>query len=272
MRVKGIDGVDMERPNVARMYDYFLGGSHNFAVDRSAADEVLGMFPSIALAARTNRSFLRRAVRALAEAGVDQFLDLGSGIPTVGSVHEVARTLNPDARVVYVDVEAVAVAQSRAILAGTPNTAVIAADMRQPDQVLGHPDLRALLDLNRPVAVLMVAVLHFVPDSQDPASIVGAYRDAIAPGSYLVVSHGSLEGLSDADRADAQRAATVYDRTPSPVVLRSRDEVAGLLAGFDLLEPGVVQLREWRPAPGAPDPDERDCGFGVVGRTPLPTR
>ncbi|HEX5495251.1 MAG TPA: SAM-dependent methyltransferase [Mycobacteriales bacterium] len=256
----------MERPNVARMYDYFLGGSHNFAVDRAAADEAIRSFPSAAAGARTNRSFLRRAVRTLAEAGVDQFLDLGSGIPTVGNVHEIARTVNPAARVVYVDIEPVAVAQSRAILLDIPHTAVVAADLRRPDQVLGHPDLRALLDPSRPVAVLMVAVLHFVPDSQNPAAVVAGYRDAVAPGSYLVVSHGSLEGLPEPERTDLRRAMAVYDRTPNPVVLRSRQRIGELLTGIDLLEPGLVQLRRWRPTSAPDENGECDGGFCAVGR------
>src|SRR5689334_8693366 len=188
----GARGADFERPNVARMYDYFLGGSHNFAVDRKAAAAVLAAVPGIRALARQNRNFLRRAVQYLAHQGVRQFLDLGSGIPTVGNVHEIAQRDAPGSRVVYVDIEPVAVSHSRTLLEDNPDTAVAQLDLRRPDQVLDSPEVRDLLDLTRPVAVLAVAVLHFLPDSDDPAGVLARYRDAVAPGSRLVVSHASL--------------------------------------------------------------------------------
>lgn len=260
--------IDVDRPNAARMYDYFLGGSHNTAVDRAAAQEVLRAFPLTASAARTNRSFLRRAVRYLVHAGVDQFLDLGVGLPTAGSVHEIAQRANPAARVVYVDLEPFTVAHTREVLGDNPHAAVVQADLRRPAAVLAHPVLRSHLDLARPVGVLMTGVLHFVADDEDPAGIVAGYRDAVAPGSYVVISHGSLEGIAEADMPRAHQAKAVWERTPSPLRLRSRAEVLRLFDGLDLIEPGLVQMREWRPASQADLCSESLCGFAGVGRRP----
>ncbi|WP_229795368.1 SAM-dependent methyltransferase, partial [Saccharothrix coeruleofusca] len=199
--------------------------------------------PGMAGAARANRSFLRRAVRYLLAQGIDQFLDLGSGIPTVGNVHEIA----DQARVVYVDVEPVAVAHSTALLQGNPRALAVQADLRDPASVLEHPQVRELLDFERPIGVLMVAVLHFVQDADDPAGAVARYREALAPGSYLVISHGSLEGVQVEGHADTARVQDVYKRTDSPLVLRSRAEVVPFFDGWDLVEPGVVMLPEWHP-------------------------
>jgi O-methyltransferase involved in polyketide biosynthesis len=257
--------VDVDRPNAARMYDYFLGGTLNTAVDRAAAEEALRMFPPTASGARTNRSFLRRAVRHLVREGIEQFLDLGPGLPSRDSVHETAQRANPAARVVYVDVEPFTVAHIRAVLDGNPRAAVVQADLRAPEAVLAHPVLRSTLDLSRPVVVLMTGVLHFVDDDEDPAGIVAAYRDAVAPGSYLVISHGSLEGMAEADLVMADRARAVWERTASPLRLRSRAEIAAFFDGLDLVPPGLVQMREWRPSSPADVHDESLCGFGGVG-------
>ncbi|KAA2263468.1 hypothetical protein F0L68_09885 [Solihabitans fulvus] len=252
--------VDVDRPNAARMYDYFLGGSHNFAVDREAARNAAQAFPGMAAILRTNRTFLRRSVRYLAEQGVDQFLDLGSGIPTVGNVHEIAR----DANVVYVDVEPIAVAHAQTILDDMPRTLAVQADLRSPEAILSSPEVRALIDFDRPVGVLMVAVLHFVPERDDPAGIIARYRDALAPGSHLVVSHGTQEGLSAAERADFEAVKSIYDRTASPVTVRTPADIASWFDGFELVEPGVVRLSEWRP-----DGDtEWTPWFAGVGRKP----
>lgn len=254
--------LDVDRPSAARIYDYLLGGSHNFAVDREAAARLLQGFPRAAEGSRTNRAFLRRAVRHLIDQGVDQFLDLGSGIPTVGSVHEIAQRAHPGARVVYVDFDPIAVAHSQTILAGNADAAVLAADLADPEQVLAHPTVRGLLDFDRPIAVLMVAVLHFI--AGDVSGIVAAYRRAVPAGSYLVISHGSQEGLP-AGEVEALRE--VYRRTTNPANPRSRAEIADLFAGMDLVEPGVVQVSDWHPDPELGDPA---CvwGFGGVARKP----
>jgi SAM-dependent methyltransferase len=234
--------IDIARPSIARMYDYLLGGSHNFAADRLAADQALRHMPELVPVMHANRAFLRRAVRFLIAAGVRQFLDLGSGIPTVGNVHEVAHRDDPEARVVYVDIDPVAVAHSQAILADHPGATAIQADLRDPRPLLAHPDLRTFLDLSEPVAVLLVAVLHFVPDQ--PARLIGHFRDAIAPGSYLVISHASTEGQPPGGIEDAR---AVYARSAEPVIMRSRAEIAALFDGFTLVEPGLVRLPLWRP-------------------------
>ncbi|RKT56992.1 SAM-dependent methyltransferase [Saccharothrix australiensis] len=256
--------IDLDRPSAARMYDYFLGGSHNFAVDREAARSVERIYPGMSGAARANRSFLRRAVRYLLEQGVEQFLDLGSGIPTVGNVHEIAQQAAPSARVVYVDVEPVAVAHSTALLADNPLATAIQADVRDPDAVLGHDEVRRLLDPDRPIGLLMVALLHFVPDSDRPHEVVARYRDALPPGSYLAISHGSLEGVPEDALDDSERVQAIYRRTDSPLALRPRDEIAAFFAGLTVVEPGVVSLPEWRP-----DSDDAYISAYVgVGRKP----
>ncbi|HEY9475469.1 MAG TPA: SAM-dependent methyltransferase [Mycobacteriales bacterium] len=259
--------VDVDQPSVARMYDYFLGGAHNFAVDRAAAQAAMRIYPSVAAGARANRSFLNRAVRHLVGAGIEQFLDLGSGIPTAGNVHEIAQRINPDCRVVYVDREPVAVAHSTRILDGNPRVVAIEGDLRQPAAVLDHPALRRLLDMGRPVAVLTVAVLHFVPDSDDPARILAAYRDAVAPGSYLVVSHGSTDGLPPTAMDAGEDVMGIYNTTTNPITTRTRAQVVELFAGFELVEPGVVPGMDWRPDPGKPEqPDPWISFYAGLGR------
>jgi S-adenosyl methyltransferase len=186
------DEFDPDRPNAARVYDYFLGGSHNLAADRKLAAQVLAEIPDAPLVAQANRAFLRRAVLYCIEVGIRQFLDLGSGIPTVGNVHEVAQRAAPESRVVYVDIEPVAVANSRAILAGNDRVAVLQADIRDADRILNDPGLQRLLDLDRPLAVLMVSVLPFIPDADDPVRIVARFRDAITSGSYPGQRHDRL--------------------------------------------------------------------------------
>lgn len=238
------ESIDIERPSVARMYDYYLGGSHNFAVDRAAAQQMIAAVPEAPLMAQANRAFLRRVVRHLTAAGVRQFLDIGSGIPTVGNVHEIAQAEVPDARVVYVDIDPVAVAHSRRILAGNDLAAVIPGDVRRPDRILTAPRVCELIDFTEPVAVMIVAVLHFVPDSDDPAGIVKTIRDALAPGSYLALSQASHDGRHTEERLDAEN---VYRRTDSQLCVRSRSELIRFFDGFALEEPGVVWVPQWRP-------------------------
>src|SRR6266511_1869839 len=234
-------GVDIERPSAARLYDYALGGSHNFAVDRELFRQLIVAVPDLVAQAQASRAFLRRAVRFLVDAGVRQFLDIGSGIPTRGNVHEIAQRVAPDARVMYVDIDPVAVAHSRAILAGNGRVGVLQEDLRRPEQILGHPQVRRLLDFDQPIAVLLVAMLHQVSDEDDPAGIIAQLRDAVAPGSYLVISHGTSE---------------------------SRPEVAA--EGVQVLRPGVVWAPQWRPdAPeDADDHPERSIMLVGAGRKP----
>ncbi|WP_285747642.1 SAM-dependent methyltransferase [Lentzea sp. NBRC 105346] len=235
--------VDVTKPSVARMYDYFLGGSHNFEADRAAAKAVEQFAPGAATGAQSNRSFLRRAVRTLRAAGVSQFLDLGSGIPTVGNVHEIAQQDDPTARVVYVDFEPVAVSHANLLLAENDYACAIQADLRSPSTVLTQSNL---LDFTKPVGVLMVAALHFVPDSDDPYSVVETYLDACVPGSYLVLSHGTMDGYDPEDNG-ADQVSAIYKRTGNPVTPRTHAEVSRFFTGLSLIEPGVVPVNEWRP-------------------------
>jgi hypothetical protein len=255
--------LDLDRPNAARMYDYYLGGSHNFAVDRELAAKVLEAWPDMPRAAQANRAFLRRAVRFLISEGVRQFLDIGSGIPTVGNVHEVAQAATDDAKVVYVDTDPVAVTHSRAILAGNGLTAVVEADGRDPAALLANPGVTGLLDLSRPVGLLMVALLHFVPDERDPRGILAAYAAALAPGSWLVLSHGTAD-----DAPAVSQMAAHYQQTATPLRPRSRDELTDLLADVELVEPGIAFLPAWRP--DHPDDIGSDVqwpgAYGAVGR------
>ncbi|MGC9671149.1 SAM-dependent methyltransferase [Planosporangium sp. 12N6] len=259
-------GVDIDRPASSRIYDYMLGGSHNFAVDRQVAERAIAAMPQLPRVLRENRAFLCRAVRFLAgEAGVRQFLDLGSGIPTVGNVHEIVAEIDPAARVVYVDIDPVAVIHSSAILAGNPHAIAIQADLRRPLAVLGDPAVRELLDLDQPVAALLVATLHFLPDEQDPAGVLTQLRQALAPGSYVAVSHASEDGRPPAGQRDAQ---AVYARADNAVIMRSRQEIEALLDGWEPVPPGIARCPLWRPdlGDGPPADATRFPGYGVVAR------
>lgn len=236
--------IDVRTPNVARMYDYFLGGAHNLEADRVAARRAIEIMPRIVPAARANRAFLRRAVGVCLELGIRQFLDLGSGIPTVGPVHEVAHRVDPAARVAYVDTDPIAVAHTELLLADVPAASVTCADLTDPAAVLSAPGVADLLDFDLPVAVIAAAVLHFVPDDQDPRGILGTYRDATASGSALVFSHGAL------DDSQSGRMAAIkefYRSTSHPLQRRTHAEIAALLDGWHLLDPGLVDADAWRP-------------------------
>jgi hypothetical protein len=257
--------VDLNRPNAARVYDVYLGGAHNFAVDREFARQAKELLPDVDVVARMNRRYLQRVVRELSAEGIDQFLDLGSGIPTVGNVHEIAQDINPDARVVYVDNETVAIAHSQLILEDNPNATIVAADIREPEKVLNDPETQRLLDFDRPIAVIMCTVLHFIDDDRDPLGIVAAYRDALPRGSYLAISHGTTD-----NRPDLQAFGDSYRRTANPVTLRSRAAVERFFDGFELIEPGLVFTPEWRPesvADVGAEP-ERSGVYAGVGRKP----
>ncbi|MBC3193719.1 SAM-dependent methyltransferase [Pseudonocardia sp. C8] len=258
------DEIDITRPSVARVYDYYLGGSHNFEADREFAAQVLEVLPEMATVAQANRAFLRRVVRHLCAQGITQFLDLGSGIPTAGNVHEIATAENPEARVLYVDNDPIAVVHSRALLDGDPRTEVLDADLTDPGTVLDHPLTRGHLDLGRPVAVLLVSVLHFVPDEADPAGVVRAYAGATVPGSHVVITHASDEG----GHSGAARAQNVYnrDRSPNRMRMRSTTEVRELFGDLELLDPGVVRIPMWRPEYPVGPEAQRYPGLAGVAR------
>ena len=258
-----------ERPSVARIYDYLLGGYHNFAADRVAAEQLVRLYPDLPLTIRANRAFLRRAVLFLTSQGIEQFLDVGSGIPTVGNVHEVAQARSPSARVVYVDSDPVAVAQSAALLADNPRATAIQADARQPEAILAHPETRRLVDFRRPVAVLLVALLHFMPDEAEATRIVWTLRDAVAPGSYLAITHAVHGGEAVSHQQSAASAA--YSRAAAPFVLRTQAQVARFFEGLELVEPGLVLTPLWRPE-GPEDllveTPEQASGVAGIGRKP----
>lgn len=250
------DDVDVALPSAARMYDYLLGGGHNFDADRRLADRVVAAHPGCYDVARLNRAFLRRVVLELVDAGVRQFLDLGSGIPTVGNVHEIAQQADPQARVVYVDHEPIAAAHSELILRGNDGAGVVQADLCEPERILASPVTRRLLDLDQPLGLLMVCVVHFVPDSADPAGLIGRFRDALAPGSYLGLSHLT----ADSSAAGMNALVEVMRGSKDPIHPRSKSQIAEMFTGFTLVEPGVVSVADWRPrSPGDDgDPPERD--------------
>ncbi|AOS64815.1 SAM-dependent methyltransferase [Actinoalloteichus hymeniacidonis] len=258
-------GVDLDWPNPARMYDYALGGAHNFAADREAFNRLLTIDPDAALVGRSNRAFLRRAVRYFVEQGIRQFLDLGSGIPTQGHAHEVARAVDPAARVVYVDNEPVAVAHSRRLLSDIDGVEIVGADIRDPASVLDSAEV-GRLDLSEPVGLLAVAVLHYVSAEDDPAELLARYLAPLAPGSLLAVSHTTIDALPPAQAAEMRR---LLNSTSSPVTHRTRAELAALLSQVDLVEPGLVWTPQWRP--DGPDEllaaePERSGTYAAVGR------
>lgn len=235
------------RATPARIYDYYLGGVHNFSADREAAEAVAAQFPIARPSAQANRAFLRRAVRHIVDSGVRQLLDVGSGIPTVGNVHEIAQSIAPDSRVVYVDVDTVAVAESLEILDGNGRATAICADMNEPDAILNHPRVRDMLDFNRPIGLIMASVLHFVPDDAKAYAIVAQLLGPLAPGSYLAVSQAAAESyLPDTDQS--RNVADIYRRRAATAgVARTRSQVERLLTGTEPIEPGVVWVTEWRP-------------------------
>lgn len=253
--------IDINVPSAARAYDYVLGGTHNFEVDRQLARKLADTTPDLAVHARANRAFLQRAVRYLAHEGVRQFLDIGSGIPATGNTHEVAQQLYPDSRVVYVDIDPVAVAHSRSILAETKGCTIVREDIRNLDQLLANPELTALLDLDQPVAVFLLALLHAIPDRDEPAAILSRLRSRLAPGSYLVISHATFDERAD----EARELEHLSKDSPTALNMRSRDRIGEFFSGFELVEPGLTWVSSWRPEqPGAGD--QSDFLVGGVGR------
>ncbi len=257
-----------EGANIARVYDNLLGGSHNFPADQAAAEDFRSRWPEAPVTMRANRAFLGRAVLYLAgQAGIRQFLDIGSGIPTMGNVHEIAQDVAPGSRIAYVDNDEVAVLHSRAILAGNTDAIAVQADLRAPREILDHPAISAFLDLSQPVALLLVAVLHFFPDEAGPASMVAVLRDALVPGSYLVISHGT----TDAQPQHVADAMAHYAQATAPFQPRGRTDVLRYFDGYDLIEPGLVHVTRWRPGnPEDADRPEQAAAYGGVGRKPSP--
>lgn len=243
------DGVDLRLnvPHSARMYDYFLGGFTNFAADREAAGHALAVAPWLRAAARVNRAFMQRSTRALAEAGFDQFLDIGTGIPTSPNLHEVAQGVRRDARVVYADNDPIVLSHAQALLTGTPEgrTAYVEADATDPARLLTAPGLRETLDLSRPVALSLNALLHFVPDAHGAYELVEYLKSALVPGSALVLTHVSPEFAPE----DIARLTRIYEAAGTAAQARVRPEIARFFDGWTLLEPGLVPIAEWRPAP-----------------------
>jgi len=235
------------RASIARMYDFILGGSRNLAVDRAAAEQALTQMPDLPRVLRANRAFLGRVVRNMVDVGIRQFLDLGSGIPTVGNVHEIAQRHDPGIRVVYVDLDPIAVLTADEVLAGNPNVTMIRADLRHPERVLADAEVRRLIDLTRPVGVLLVGVLHLIPDEEDPAGILDYLYEAVAPGSYLALSHMSpSERQTPAGMREAQRT---YQQSGNPLHPRRSDEIEELLRDWQPEPPGLVACPHWRPDP-----------------------
>jgi len=257
--------IDIRTPNMARMYNYALGGKDNFAVDREAVENLFQLAPENAHVPKANRQFLRKAVRFVAEQGVSQFIDLGAGLPSQGSTHEVARLVQPSARVVYVDSDPVVLAHARALLAGNDaGLAVIAEDIRDTGKILGHPYTKRLIDFSKPVGVLFVAVLHGIPDADDPAGIVSDFVRRLVPGSYVILSHLTREGHP----ADiVAKKEEIWAKSATPMAYRGRDEILRFFDGLDLVEPGLATVTRWREE--SPDAQLDAAGswtLGGVGR------
>ena len=264
-------GTDQKPATAARIYDFHLGGTHNFPADRVAAQAVTERFPLTPAIARTGRAFLRRSVKFLADNGVHQFLDIGSGIPTVGNVHEIAQRISPQSRVVYVDIDPVAVSESLEILESNPHATAIRADVRAPRAILDNPQVRRLLDFDQPIGVLLCAVLHFVPEDAEARATVDELVAAVPSGSYLVVSHAGTDDPAADDGLDVVQ--DVYKRqTATPFAMRTRTAVTGLFDGLELVEPGVVWSPQWRPEADDPadfvDNPQLSVGLCGVGRKP----
>jgi hypothetical protein len=260
---------DPNVPNVARIYDFLIGGKDNFVADREAAARLLEAVPGAAVAARENRAFLHRAVRYLAcEAEIRQFLDIGAGLPAARAVHEIVHGLVPPPVVVYADNDPVVIRHADALISGAPGATAIQADLRQPRALLDQATKGGLIDLARPVAVLLVAILHFVEDSEDPWAIVGRLKDQMAPGSYLVISHVTADHIPP---QAAQQARDAYADASAPGVPRTRAQIARFFGGLDMVAPGLVNLSGWRPADSGPAPGPA-LFYAGVGRKTSPGR
>jgi hypothetical protein len=260
---------DSTTPNVARVYDCLLGGKDNFTADRQAVAKLLEAVPGAAVAARENRAFLGRAVRYLVEeTEVHQFLDIGAGLPTARAVHEIVRGAVPLPRVVYADNDPVVVRHAEALIGSSLTTAVVCADLREPWDLLARPAVRSLINLAEPVAILLVAVLHFVEDHENPWAIVDRYKDLMAPGSYLVISHVTADHLSSHAARQAQAA---YAGASAPGIARRREQIARFFGGLDMVSPGLVNVSGWRPGHIGP-PKGPEVFYAGIGRKSAPGR
>ncbi|QFU86672.1 SAM-dependent methyltransferase [Amycolatopsis sp. YIM 10] len=257
---------DIERASLSRVNDWYLGGSFNTPVDRDFAERVLHVLPAARTMAVDHRDFLRRCLTYLVAHGIRQFIDIGSGMPTLGNVHEVTRSLSPDAKVVYVDNDPVTIAHSRRLLDNDPRAIIIDADLRQADRVIGAPELQQFIDLTEPTGLLMIAVLHFVPDSDDPARLIARYRAALPAGSYIAISHLTDETTPPRLREQV-RACTSAHHDISPLVPRDRATLAAWLHELDLVPPGIVTAHRWRPDRTPLDSPEHDLTVAALGRT-----
>ncbi|MFJ9711560.1 SAM-dependent methyltransferase [Streptomyces sp. NPDC101234] len=247
--------IDTSKPHPARIYDYLLGGKDNYEVDRKAGDQLGTLAPEVYASVKANRAFLHRAVRFVVENGVRQILDVGTGLPTSPNVHEVAQAVAPDVRVAYVDNDPIVKAHADALLNRAGTTSIILADLRDPQSILDHPEVRRVIDFGRPVALFLVAILHFIPDTDEPERIVATLRDALPDGSFLVLSHATSDFVGDRTEAQA-----VYNNATATMNLRSRDRVERFFEGFDLVEPGVLQVPFWRPD-ATPPAGSEELGF-----------
>ena len=262
--------IDPTVPHAARRYDYWLGGKDNFAADRESGDAVAAAYPAIRTTVIENRRFLQRATRHLAaEAGVRQFLDIGTGIPTSPNLHEIAQATAPESRVVYVDNDPIVLAHARALLTSAPEgaTAYVDADLRDPERILEHPDVLATLDLTRPVGLMLVAVLHFLRDSDDPYGVARRLIEAIPSGSYVVISHATTDLVP---RHIAATAAPTTTTSMIDMAFRTRDQFAAFFDGLDLIAPGVTPVTEWRPEdrPEQRTPVAQASMYAAVARKP----
>ncbi|MET8975621.1 SAM-dependent methyltransferase [Streptomyces sp. NPDC004539] len=255
--------IDTSRPHPARMYDYFLGGKDNYPVDQEAAERFIAAAPEVKVAVRANRAFMRRAVRhVVGEGGVRQILDIGTGLPTEPNVHQIAREIAPETRVAYVDNDPIVGTHSMALLDDDEGISVVLADLRDPRAILDHPDVRKVIDLDEPVALLLVAVLHFVKDDEDPNALMTTLLDALPTGSYLILTHATVD--FHADRRE--NAVAIYKNASATMNPRPHAEVLRFFDGLTLLEPGLVTVPTWRPDE-APDPALPPIGFyGGVAR------
>ncbi|MFF4749701.1 SAM-dependent methyltransferase [Streptomyces sp. NPDC002514] len=251
--------IDTSRPHPARIYDYLLGGKDNYEVDRDAGDALAVAAPEVRVGVQANRAFLRRAVQHVVGSGVRQILDIGTGLPTSPNVHETAQDIAPDVRVAYVDNDPIVHTHAGALLSRSGVTSIVLGDLRDPQAIVDHPDVRRIIDFDEPVALLLVAILHFLTDAERPGEVVAALRDALPAGSYLVLSHAT------GDFADRSAAQAVYSKATATLNLRSHAAVGQFFDGFDLIEPGLVQAPFWRPdAPPPPGSDEIGFWSGVA--------
>jgi S-adenosyl methyltransferase len=261
--------IDTTKPSAARLYDWYLGGTHNYPIDRTFGELATQICPFVPDLARNNRGFLRRSVQFAVENGIRQFIDVGSGVPTVGNVHEVAHQIAPDTRVVYVDNDAEAVVTAQEMLKDSTVATSIAADLRQPDFILDHPDTARLIDFDQPVGLLIVAVFHFVSPSDGPHMLMRSYIDRLAPGSHVALSHITVDDATPVAAEQLQNLEREYGSTSNPAYLRTRDEFSRLFDGLELVEPGVAYASDWRNfEPIDPHDPARPCFHAAVGRKP----